>query len=646
VPGGPAGHAGRDTGHQAHGHTPDWALPTGLAGATLLATWASVEARRRHSYRLRRAKGGSVLPPPDPTIAPTAVAVAANTNVDATERLDAALRHLAAIETGPVPPRPQVVLRHGNGELEVYLAMPAERAVAPWVARADGRIWALPPDATLDVALGVPPPCPALVQLGTCDDGADLYADLEALGTIGIAGVGEAIRQIARAITATLVVSPAARQCRILTWGFDAYGLAEQAPTRLVVADTIDDLLGEARATARPILEALDEDPRIESSFYLRAAVPDEGWEPALIVAAGSPLAPREAAALADLGGAGGRGAAVIVSGADAAFTLVAAEPAGWWRLDPFGIPVRPIALAADELRDLAGYLAEADTEPVSLDRSPEQRSPSATTGAENLGDSATSAVGVASPERDWRVMVRLLGMVDVVDRDGRSAVGDRDQPVELLAWLATHRDTATRSGATDALWAGRRVEPRTLTNVISAARNLLRALAGEPPDGGEWIPSRQERLILHSAVVSDCELLFDRLQRARRLPPADAATVLSSGAPLMRGAPLQGADWLWADDQSLRSRLAVQAVELATRLATFRLEAGDVRGAAEAADLGHAVIPFHDECTALSIEALAAGGDRAGALARFDDYERQAIARGESIAPEIAKLRNTLLRA
>ena len=83
----------------------------------------------------------------------------------------------------------------------------------------------------------------------------------------------------------------------------------------------------------------------------------------------------------------------------------------------------------------------------------------------------------------------------------------------------------------------------------------------------------------------------------------------------------------------------------MATLLATLRLNAGDMRGAAEASDLGHAVIPFHDECTALAIQALVAGGDRSAALAKFDDYERQAIARGEAIAPEVAKVRNDLLR-
>ncbi len=126
---------------------PGWVTSAGLAGATLLATWATIEARRRRSYRLRRARGGAVMPPPDPTIAPTTVAIAANTDLDAVDRLDAALRHLAAIDAGPVLPRPQVILRHRSGEIEVFLAQPVEEAIAPWTAWAGSQIWALAPDA-------------------------------------------------------------------------------------------------------------------------------------------------------------------------------------------------------------------------------------------------------------------------------------------------------------------------------------------------------------------------------------------------------------------------------------------------------------------------------------------------------------------
>lgn len=307
------------------------------------------------------------MPPPDPTIAATTVAIGTTANLDAVARLDTALRHLATIDSGPVLPRPQVMLRHRDGEIEVFLAGAIEHAPEPWMVRTGGQIWALAPDAQLPGGLDYPSPCPALVQLGACDDGAELYADLEALGLLGIAGPPEAVRQLARAITATLVVSPHARQCRILTYGFDPYGLDQQDPTRLVAATSLDALVTEAEATARPIVAALDEEPRAGSSFRLRAALREDGWEPAILVCVGGSLSAEEGAALSSLGGSGGQGAAVVLATADAPWSLEPDGPPGWWRLSPIGLRVQLVGLAADELRDIAAYLAEADAEPVAL---------------------------------------------------------------------------------------------------------------------------------------------------------------------------------------------------------------------------------------------------------------------------------------
>ena len=223
---------------------------------------------------------------------------------------------------------------------------------------------------SLPQELDSPSPCPALVQLGTCEDGAELYADLEALGALGLDGAPEAVRQIARALTATVVVSPAAQLCRVLTYGFDPYGLAEQAPTRLVAAATLDSLLDEAEATARPIATAVAQE-RSGSSFRLRAAVPDEGWEPAIVVVVGTSPSAEQDSRLAALGRVGGQGVAVVRAGADEPWTLAATEPVGWWRLNPLGIAVRPVGLAAEELAELAAFLAEADARPSRSTRAP-----------------------------------------------------------------------------------------------------------------------------------------------------------------------------------------------------------------------------------------------------------------------------------
>jgi hypothetical protein len=640
--------------------TSEWGVRAGLVGATALATWAMFAARARRDRRLRGSRAGQVFPPPDPTVEPMAEAVRANARPAAVDRLVAALRHLAtghdagegtrqwrsalreragARRQREGAPRPQVVLRHPNDDIEVVVVEPTEHGFGPWEVRADGRIWALPHDAMLPANDGPESPCPALVQLGVTDDGAELYADLEGLGTLGLDGPSEAVRQIARALTATLALSPAAQSCRVLTYGFDPYGLDEQVHPRLGVFPSTASLLDEAEGTARPVAAAVDAEG-VGSTFRLRALVPAEGWEPAIVVVGGT-VSEEEQARLTVLGGSGGRGAAVVTPGsASSRWVLATAEQPGWWRLDPLGLRVRPVGVAAEELGELAAYLGQADAAPVTMQalREPEVRDPAA-------GAAAPSLQPPAFHEPDWLVMVRLLGSVDVVDRSGAAEPVERSQPVELLAWLATHRGSATRAKAVNALWSGRAVDVRSTRNVVSAARMLLRSLAGEPPEG-DWIPLRQERLDLHPLVVTDVDLVRARLDFARRADPDEAAAVLAEGLPLLRGVPFEDRQWLWADEDYVASSVAADAASFAHLLATLRLEMGDVRGALAATEAGLRIIPLHDQLTELSMQALVAGGDRRSALAVYEAYERAVVARGEAVADEVALLRNELVRA
>ena len=345
---------------------PGWLVPWGAGGtATLLATWALVEAARRRSRRLRQSRPGFVMPPTDPTVAPVTVAVRAASDLAGVERLQAALYHLATIADRRL--RPVVVLRHRDGRIDVQLFSVSE-PVAPWTAT-DRLFWSLDPDAELPEVDPLVMPCPALVQLGVCDDGAELYVDLEALGLLGLTGTAETVRAVARALSATLVVSPTARLCRVLTLGFDPYGLDQQVENRFVVAKSVESLLHEAEMTARDVVRRIEETDA-GSSFRLRALDPDSGWEPAVAVMVGTTLASDELARLENLAGDGGQGAAVVSSakGAKATWTLELVDPVGgWWQLNPLGQRVRPVQMAADELRELAAYLADADTEPVEV---------------------------------------------------------------------------------------------------------------------------------------------------------------------------------------------------------------------------------------------------------------------------------------
>lgn len=534
-----------------------------------------------------------------------------------------------------------MILRHpADSRIDVFLAEAVETAHTPWEARSGGTIWTLAGDAPLADDGTALVPCPALVQLGTTDDGAELYVDLEALGTLGLDGTPEAVRQIARALTATLVVSPAAGYCRVLTYGFDPLGLDMQDRLRLVVGSSVDAVLSEAESTAGPVAEAVDAEAA-GSTFRLRGLVPEEGWEPAVVIVAAGDLSPEEDERLSSLGAAGSRGAAVVKVGTAPRWTLAADEPPGWWRLNPLGLRVRPVGIAAEELSELASYLAEADAAPVDV-AVVEPVTPSPNGHAGHVQPDPTPAAPVFR-EPEWRAMVRVVGPVDIVDSQWVPHPVDRLQPLEAVTFLAVNRGRATRTRLVDALWSGRAIDPRSIRNVITSGRILLRNVAGDPPHE-QWIPHRQQELELDPLVVTDIDLLRARIAFARQLGPDERAAVLAEGLELVRGIPFEGSPWLWADD--FVSDMSVDVVDMILELAQLRLQAGDMRGAVAAASVGLRVIPLHEQLTELSMQAWTASGERRRALDVYEAYERAVAARGEEVAPEIARLRNELLRA
>ena len=113
-----------------------------------------------------------------------------------------------------------------------------------------------------------------------------------------------------------------------------------------------------------------------------------------------------------------------------------------------------------------------------------------------------------------WSLLVRLLGPVDVVDRDGRTGAFERSKALELVAWLTLHRDRATRAGARTALWE-LDVRDATFANVVSEARRAMARLV-EPPAGEEWLGrTLTEVLPLHDGVVADADLVRGAPRRA-----------------------------------------------------------------------------------------------------------------------------------
>ena len=357
-----------------------------------------------------------------------------------------------------------------------------------------------------------------------------------------------------------------------------------------------------------------------------------EAWEPA-VVFAGSAVAAEVTADLVRSASVRRGGLAMVVAGDSpgAPWTLRADDRR--WVLEPLGFTLVPVGLTAREVDEIQDVLQQADA-PLVADEA-------AVPLEDALDDGADEFC-----EPPWALLVRLLGPVEVVDRDGGVAHVERSKTLELIAWLALHRDHSTRAGARTALW-DLDVRDATFANVVSEARRAMARLVA-PPDGEEWLGrTLTEVLPLHEAVVADVDLLRARLDRARLQPPELAIETLRPAVELIRDMPFAGTGYLWPDAEGITSNLVLLATGAATELAGHCLSMGDVDGVFWATGQGLKVLAGHEELIALRMRAHAKAGDLSGVRLEWETYERVLHADpwsdGEP-APKLVTLRRELL--
>ncbi|WP_347177007.1 bacterial transcriptional activator domain-containing protein [Parafrankia sp. EAN1pec] len=593
------------------GDEPEVPLSTWIGGAGLLATtlvglWAA--RRRRRDSTVTPAQE---IPDPDPATAALHAALLDADDPDLLDRLDAALRSIgAAHRDQPDGPSPQILLVQPDQSIEVLLHPDgAQTLPPPWDAGPDPRIWTLPATAALTAAADIPPPCPALVQLGTTAAGAALYADLEALGTLGIATSPTDPNRLAdfcRAILAAIVASPWADLTTVRTVGLDPHAFA--AEERVQAAKDVTELTDDARAEAAAIDTVLRE-RGYPSTLNARIAEPGEEFDPTIALLAthlDTDAGRTEAADLAAAAGHGRRGLAVVLPAQPDILTawMLRPDPAGRGsRLDPLGVLLTPVGLTDTDEAAVAAFIADAEAPPIDL---PPPDPPA-----------ETPAVFVSPP---WEVMVRLLGPIDITTRDGRTPprAETRERTNEVLAWLVTHRH-GTRTDLESALWP-RGAKSKTLANVLARARRLLINLVGE--DAKNWVP-RYDRgpLTLDPRVVSDLDILQALLRHAidQRDHHETAIATLQEALKLVRGVPV-GYPWL---DAQMGSILTTAPVNAAILLAEHQLAAGDTAGVLATTARGMEILPAHTTLFALRMRAHAAAGDPDAVKAEYRSYLR-----------------------
>lgn len=592
----------------------DLRVPIGLGGAVLLAggTLAIVDARRRAA--LRRAQAHARLRELAPN--PAEVGLRALGAAERLMRLDLVLRALA-VGLRDQHSQPLVVLVHRDGTVTTSLVTAAVPG-APWIAGDDGW-WTLPGSvdyeelAALARSSGLP--CPAIVHVGT-SGGADVYVDLEAAGVFAVDGPVGACASIIDAVALGLAVSPFASGATLTMVGVDER-IAEARPDIEVGFD-----VATATATARSMLGTIGAATAMgASTFGLRSRSTVERWEPVVVVL-GSGITPTEE--LCELAHTGGHGVALLATATATSGGLSLEHTAAGWLLQPWALSVDPVGVAPGDVANVIELLDESERELVLP--------------AERLDPDVQPVEADAFEDREWELLVRILGAVQVHDGAGTAARFERSKAQELVGWLALHRSNATRTAARTALWETD-VRDATFANVVSDARRNLARLV-PPPEGEEWIGrTLTDSLPLHHLVLSDADLLADRVTAARGQPSAAAIALLRPGLALVTDLPFAGTGYLWPDAEGIMTELILLGTTAAIEMAQHCLAIGDIEGVFWATGQGLRMLPGHEELVALRMRAHARAGDLAAVRAEWGSYERALAADPWSDAEPAAKL-------
>jgi LysM domain-containing protein len=600
----------------------------GLTAAVLLSAGAiaALEARRRQ--QLRSAHVGARLLPPTEQAVETETLLRSLSTADRLARIDLALR-CAAPDLARQQARALAAEIADDGEIRLYTDRPATLVAQRWLLDIEAGAWRLPANVSLvdlaDDARRSNQPCPALIHIGE-SAGGHLFVDLEAVGLLSVEAVPAVAASIVRCAAASLAVSPFAESSRVFT-----VGLEVEARLGSLNVESHDSLAAAVEAVRTTVGSITSATSGAVTTFALRAAAHGgEAWEPSLLLAVGDHDVD-ELASLVALAGGGGRGVGVMIDRRLPGSGVVLRADDGDFVLEPLGRRVTPIGLSVADVSAVDNLLDAAER-PLVADL-----------------DDLVEAPPIAGDEfidRPHELVVHVLGQVAVQSADGEPVGFERSKAQELVVWLSQHRHRPTRTSARTALW-DLAVRDATFSNVVSDARRAM-AKVVPPSEGQEWIGrTMNEDLPLHDLVVTDTELLAERVSAARCLDAPDAIAVLRPGVALINGMPFAGTSYLWPDAEGTTSALVMLATSAAAELASHYLAIGDVDGVFWATGQGLKVLAGHEELIALRMRAHAHRGDLAGVRSEWESYERAINADTWAAAepsPKLVKLRRDLL--
>ena len=510
--------------------------------------------------------------------------------------IDLGLRALVvrSLRSEMMPPKGAVV-RLRPDALEIELEPSSSGRIPPLPFTSDGRSasWFLSREHSTIQTLRDDPdvmesdaPFPALVTIGR-DELGTVLVDLEQAGSIDATGVN--VYGVLGTVALEMATAKWADQLDLILVGFDQ-GL--EALDRISHVATIADVISKVQRRVRERRALLTSVGR-QANWEIRWIDGGDAWDLCVVICAPDAAAadPESAEALIRLAGSGGMGLTVIV-GADtglARWRLSAdrerIELTNGSTMSDFACPPVDSQLST-EVASLIRIAGQMDGVPVTeppydkLEDESDDPLPSGVDGCE--------------------VEVRVLGPIAVV---GASRPFTRAWAVELIVYLAMHRNGASSDQWASALWPDRIMAAASLHSTASAARRSL----GVSASGEDHLPRAHGRLSLGRSVGSDWSRF---VQLSKRSDPTSWREALE----LIRGRPFDGLrapDWVLLE--GIAANIEATIVDLASRHAEYCLSVGDPGGAEWSARQGLQVSAYDERLYRILLRAADAAGNPAG---------------------------------
>ncbi|WP_149563873.1 LysM peptidoglycan-binding domain-containing protein [Streptomyces cacaoi] len=236
---------------------------------------------------------------------------------------------------------------------------------------------------------------------------------------------------------------------------------------------------------------------------------------------------------------------------------------------------------------------------------------------------------------------VQVLGPVQVIGARGTLEPKRIRSATELVAWLALHHST-DRQGLEDALWRGREVKPRSVTQLVSRTRAWL----GTDDAGAPFFPTADEAgYRLAESVHCDWHT-FRRLAHQGEADTGPRGNkALRQALELVRGRPFTGARpgrYAWAEH--LMQEMISAIVDTAALYGERALEADAPRDALWAIGKALDVAPESELLYRLKFRALHAVGDLDGIKRAVVELDELCEALGDEPAEETLDVVRLLL--